>query len=56
MFDTAPPAHQALADMIQRAEDDGGCCEPDHFCGRCVNWPPSVYEVQLTINRVTPAT
>ena len=53
IFETAPPAHAALAALVGRAQEDG-VCETGCECGRCVNWPPNVYEVQLTIAHVTP--
>jgi hypothetical protein len=54
IFDAAPDAHAALAALVGRADEDGPCCEPGQECGRCVNWPPKVYEVEVSITHVTP--
>lgn len=53
VFDTAAEAHARLAEMIERAEADT-MCEPGHECGRCVNWPPKVYEVVISATPVQP--
>lgn len=48
VFDTADTARARLAELIEQGKADG-ICEPGHECGRCVNWPPKVYEVVIKI-------
>lgn len=48
VFDEPQPARDALAQMIRRADEEG-TCEPGHECGRCINWPPQVWEIDLEI-------
>lgn len=53
VFDTAADAHARLAELIEQANAEG-TCEPGHECGRCVNWPPKVYEVVISATPVQP--
>lgn len=50
IFGQEIPAREALAALIERAAGEGAC-EPGHECGRCVNWPPKVWHVQLSITQ-----
>lgn len=47
IFDTADAARDRLAYLVEASADDA--CEPGHECGRCVDWPPQIYEVDLSI-------
>lgn len=51
MFEEEHPARKALAATIQRAEAEG-VCEPGHECGRCENWPPKLWHVQVSVTRL----
>lgn len=55
VFDTAAEAHDRLAELTGQAEAEG-MCEPGHECGRCINWPPKVYEVVITAATVSRET
>lgn len=55
VFDTAEAAHDRLAEMIERAAQEG-TCEPGHECGRCRHWPPQVYEVEINVSTVSRET
>jgi hypothetical protein len=55
VFDTADAAHDRLVEMIAQAEEDGRC-EPGHGCGRCIDWPPQVYEVTINASMVSRET
>lgn len=53
VYDEPQPARDALAEMIRRANEEGAC-EPGHEygpcgCGRCVNWPPRIWQIDLEI-------
>lgn len=47
VFDSVDEARARLADLIEQANADG-ICEPGHECGRCVNWPPQVWDVEIS--------
>lgn len=47
VFDSADEARARLASLIAQAEADG-VCEPGHECGRCIDWPPQVWDVKLS--------
>lgn len=55
VFDTADAAHDRLDELIAQAQEDG-VCEPGHECGRCINWPPQVYEVTISVATVSRET
>ncbi len=46
VFDTLDEADARLAEMVEQAKGEG-MREPGHECGRCINWPPKVYEVVI---------
>lgn len=48
VFDTLDEADARLAELIEQAKGEN-MCEPGHECGRCVNWPPKVYEVTIMV-------
>lgn len=47
VFDTEAEAKARLAVLIEETGDN--VCPPGHECGRCINWPPKVYEVTITV-------
>lgn len=46
VFDTLDEADARLAELVEQARGED-MCEPGHECGRCINWPPKVYEVVI---------
>lgn len=55
VFDTAAEAFARLDELVAQGKADGEC-EPGHECGRCVNWPPQVYEVVISTATVSRET
>jgi hypothetical protein len=47
VFDTVEEARSRLNEMIEQASQEW-TCEPGHECGRCIDWPPQVWEVSLS--------
>lgn len=48
VFDTLDEADARLAELIEQAKGEN-MCEPGHECGRCIHWPPKVYEVVIKV-------